>query len=68
MTPDQYLKLGDLSEALHPEDFSVDAIASLLGIDLNEAALSAFELVGQQTIQHLVDIVPGLGELSVRRC
>jgi murein DD-endopeptidase MepM/ murein hydrolase activator NlpD len=65
MTPDQYLKLGDLSESLHPEDFSVDAIASLLGIDLNEAALSAFELVGQQTIQHLVDIVPGLGELSV---
>jgi hypothetical protein len=28
MTPDQYLKLGDLSEALHPEDFSIDAIAS----------------------------------------
>jgi hypothetical protein len=43
MTPDQYLKLGDLSEALHPEDFSINAIASLLGIDLNEAALSAFD-------------------------
>jgi murein DD-endopeptidase MepM/ murein hydrolase activator NlpD len=65
MTPDQYLKLGDLSEALHPEDFSIDAIASVLGIDLNEAALSAFGLVGKQTIQHLVEIVPGLGELSV---
>ena len=65
MTPDQYLKLGDLSEALHPEDFSVDAIGSLIGIDLDDVALSAFELVGKQTIQHLVEIVPGLGELSV---
>jgi murein DD-endopeptidase MepM/ murein hydrolase activator NlpD len=26
---------------------------------------SGFELAGKQTIQHLVDIVPGLGELSV---
>jgi hypothetical protein len=65
MTPDQYLKLGDIAEALRADVFSVDAIGKIIGTDLKKAALSAFGLAGEQTIEHLVAIVPGLGELNV---
>lgn len=59
-TPDQYLKLGDISEALKSEEFSLDEVASITQLDLQQVALSAFPLAGEQTLEHLVNIVPGL--------
>lgn len=61
-TPDQYLKLGDISAALKAELFSLNQIASITQLDLQQVALSAFTLAGEQTLEHLVDIVPELGE------
>ena len=67
MTPDQYLKLGDISDALQPEAFSLKAIAQSTGIDLERIALSAFPLAGIQTIDKLVQIVPQLGETKLEQ-
>ncbi|AFZ33539.1 MULTISPECIES: M23 family metallopeptidase [Cyanophyceae] len=65
MTPDQYLKLGDLSDALSLEVFSLDAISQLTELNLSQVSLDAFTLAGEQTLQQLVKIVPGLGNLTV---
>lgn len=77
MTPDQYLKLGDISEALQAEEFSLQAIQAIaLGtqpeantdinsIDLNKIALSEFPLIGEQTLSHLAQVVPELAKTQV---
>lgn len=66
MSPDQYLKLGDISEAFQAEVFSLEAIAQLTNLDLNQVALSAFTLVADQTLDHLAEIVPELAQTQVR--
>ncbi len=74
MTPDQYLKLGDISEALQAEEFSLQAIAlrtvpeantDINSIDLNKIALSEFPLIGEQTLSHLAQVVPELAKTQV---
>ena len=66
MTPDQYLKLGDISQAFQAEVFSPGAIAQLTNLDLNQVALSAFTLAAYQTLSHLAKVVPGLAQTNVR--
>lgn len=65
-TPDQYMKLGDVSQALQPELLSIGAIAQTTGLNLNQVALSTFTLVSQQTLNQLVKAVPLLGQFNVR--
>ncbi|MBR8834447.1 MAG: M23 family metallopeptidase [Stigonema ocellatum SAG 48.90 = DSM 106950] len=65
-TPDQYLKLGDVSQALQPELLSVGAIAQTANLNLNQVALSNFTLVGEQTLDQLVKAVPLLGQFNVQ--
>ncbi|MEH1965304.1 M23 family peptidase [Nostoc sp.] len=74
MTPDQYLKLGDISEALQAEEFSLQAIAlrtvpeanaDIDSIDSNKIALSEFPLIGEQTLSHLAEVVPELAKTQV---
>ncbi len=74
MTPDQYLKLGDISEALQAEEFSLQAIAlrtvpeantDINSIDSNKIALSEFPLIGEQTLSHLAQVVPELAKTQV---
>lgn len=77
MTPDQYLKLGDISEALQAEEFSLQAIqaialrivpeanADINSIDLNKITLSEFPLIGEQTLSHLAQVVPELAKTQV---
>ncbi|MBW4606820.1 MAG: M23 family peptidase [Hassallia sp. WJT32-NPBG1] len=74
MTPDQYLKLGDISEALQAEEFSLQAISlrtqpeantDINSIDLNKIALSKFPLIGEQTLSHLAQVVPELAKTQV---
>ena len=65
MTPDQYLKLGDISEAFQAEVFSAGAIAQLTQLDLNQIALSAFTLATDQTLSHLAKVVPRLAQTNV---
>jgi hypothetical protein len=66
MTPDEYLKLGDISEALQAEQFSLQAIADITATDLNNIALSEFPVVKEQTLSHLAKVVPQLAQTPVR--
>ena len=63
---DQILQLGDISE-LNPKILSLEAINQLLSqqIDSANIALEAFPLVGKQTISHLVQIIPNLGQFRL---
>lgn len=66
MTPDEYLKLGDISEALQAEKFSLQAIADITSIDLNNVPLSEFPLIEEQTLSHLATVVPQLAQTPVK--
>ncbi|WP_234300909.1 M23 family peptidase [Sphaerospermopsis aphanizomenoides] len=66
MTPDEYLKLGDISEALQAEQFSLQAIADITSTDLNNIALSEFPLIEEQTLSHLAKVVPQLAQTPVK--
>ncbi|MGA9378787.1 MAG: hypothetical protein WBV73_08460 [Phormidium sp.] len=60
---EQILQLVDISD-LKPEILSLAAIKQLVAnsTDWQNVALSAFPLVGKQTLSHLVEIVPNLGQ------
>jgi hypothetical protein len=64
-TPDKYLTLGDIDEALKPQLFSLSNIASVSNhSNLNTSVLEDFPLLGEQTIQHLAEVVPNLGQTN----
>ena len=64
-TPDQFLTLGDISPALKPELLSVGFIAQQTGLNLEQVALSAFPLIGQQTLNQLIEAIPLLAQFKV---
>ncbi|WP_242046226.1 MULTISPECIES: hypothetical protein [Calothrix] len=60
-TPDKYLTLGDIETVLKPQLFSLSNIANIINYpDENTVTFDSFPLVGQQTLQHLAQIVPNL--------
>ena len=62
-TPDKYLTLGDIDEALKPQLFSLNNIVSVSNYpDLNTSTLEDFRLLGEQSLQHLAEVVPNLGQ------
>ncbi len=64
-TPDKYLTLGDIDEALRPDLLSLNTIAQTLNYpDLDTFSLDSFPLLGQQTLEELVDAVPSLESKS----
>lgn len=63
-TPDQFLRLSDISEALGAEGFTLGEIAAFVSLDLENIALSSFPLAGQQTLQQLARSVPYLADYS----
>jgi hypothetical protein len=58
----EILKLGDISPALQAELLSGDAIGQRTSTDVNGASLSSFPLANWQTLRHLVEVVPELGQ------
>lgn len=64
-TPDQYMKLGDLQEALRPDLLSLNNIVK--NSDFKSIPIDSFPLLGQQTLKHLVNVVPSLGQLSANQ-
>lgn len=64
-TPEQYLKLGDVADALGSEHLTVGEIAALSHLDLDGVFLSQFPLVGEQTLADLAEAVPGLEALRI---
>ncbi|MEB3220388.1 MAG: hypothetical protein VKN72_29720 [Nostocales cyanobacterium 94392] len=62
-TPDKYLTLGDIDEALKPQLLSIGNIND--NNKLNTLTLKEFPLLGEQTIGHLADTIPNLGETKI---
>ena len=62
---DEILRLGDLAQALHAEELTLNLITEHSGIATQDIALSQFELVTQQTIGHLATIVPNLAKRKI---
>lgn len=60
------LQLGDVSESLAIEDFSLDQISQIAELDLSQVALDAFPLLEEQTISQLVEVVPFLGDYQLQ--
>lgn len=62
-TPDNVLKIGDLEASLNPGEFTLDEINQLSGaLDFDTLPLSDFPLIGEQTLESLVEAVPQLGQ------
>ncbi|MBE9124753.1 MULTISPECIES: hypothetical protein [unclassified Coleofasciculus] len=59
-TPDWFLTLGDLANALEVQVLSLESIETHLEEDLSETRLSSFPLAAQQTLGWLADTVPGM--------
>ena len=65
-TPDQYLQLGDIDTPLGSDLLTLDFIAQQTGIQVTANSLASFPLAGKQTVEHLIAIVPGLGNKQVQ--
>ncbi|RUT03792.1 hypothetical protein DSM106972_047060 [Dulcicalothrix desertica PCC 7102] len=64
-TPDKYLSLSDIEDALQPSLLSLDSITKTVSnLNLKTVPLISFPLLGQQTLQNLADIVPNLGQAN----
>ena len=63
-TPDQFLSLGDISQALRSELLPVSEVGKKTNLDVKSIALSAFPLVGEQTLNQLVESVSSLGQVK----
>ncbi|MDX2097466.1 MAG: M23 family metallopeptidase [Leptolyngbyaceae cyanobacterium bins.59] len=59
------LLLGDVADSFGLQKFSMGAIASLTGLNLETLSLSNLPLLKEQTIASLVQAVPGLGNLPL---
>ncbi|CBN55064.1 MULTISPECIES: M23 family metallopeptidase [Kamptonema] len=64
-TPDQYIMLGDISQALQPELLSFGFVTEQAGLNLDSIALSAFTLVAKQSLNQLIQAIPLLGQFKV---
>jgi hypothetical protein len=65
-TPDKYLTLGDIDEALKPQLFSLSNIANTINSP-NTSTLDNFPLLGKQNLQRLAEIVPDLGNTTTAK-
>ncbi|MCL1475112.1 M23 family peptidase [Argonema antarcticum A004/B2] len=64
-TPARYLTLLDIQSALRPDLLSLDNIVK--NLDFKTIPITSFPLLGQQSIKHLIDIVPSLGQFTVKQ-
>ena len=57
----EVLNLGSFEDSLQPQTYSVDYFVEKSNTSLADKSLDDFELLEWQTLKHLVDVVPGLG-------
>lgn len=60
-----FMKLGDFQEAFSIQDFSAEDILNITGFDPDNISLESFPLVGDQTLEELVNAIPDLGSLQI---
>jgi len=64
-TPNEFLKLGDFATSFKLQNFSIDALASLTGIDLSQISLEEFGTIADQSIKGLADAIPELKDMVI---
>ena len=64
-TPDEYLILGDIEEALKPQLLRLSNITD--NNNLDTLTLDKFPLLGEQTVQNLVEVIPNLGQTNAAK-
>ena len=64
-TPDEYLILGDIEEALKPQLLRLSNITD--NNNLDTLTLDKFPLLGEQTVQNLVEVIPNLGQTNTAK-
>ncbi|BAZ47073.1 hypothetical protein NIES4102_41190 (plasmid) [Chondrocystis sp. NIES-4102] len=69
-SPEDVLKLGDLTNSLQPQNFTLEQISVLTKsqiIQSTDIPLSEFSLASKQNIESLIKAVPDLGSLSAKQ-
>jgi hypothetical protein len=66
-TADSITKLGDFQDVFRLQDFSLDQIAQIVGLNLSKFSLSEFGLIAQSTLKGIVEAIPGLKEFPIKQ-
>jgi predicted chitinase len=66
-TPDQFIKLGDVQDAFHLEQFNLNQISALSHLAIDSLNLNDFGLSQWQTPKSLVEAIPALADLPLNR-
>ena len=66
-TADSYMMLGDFASSFQLQEFAIKNIAGIVGLDLSNLNLQDYEFVSWQTAESLVEAIPGLENIPIRR-
>ena len=66
-TADTYMMLGDFGSSFGLQEFSIKNIGDILGLDLSRISLKDYGLVSYQTAGTLVEAIPGLENVPIRK-
>ncbi|GAB1542807.1 hypothetical protein NUACC21_54810 [Scytonema sp. NUACC21] len=64
-TPAQYMKLGDFQDSFKLQEFNLQSISEIVGLDLSKINLSEFGVMQFQTLESLVQAIPALKNLPI---
>ena len=64
--PEEFLKLGDFGDSFQLQNFSLDEIAEITGLDLELLNLNDFGVMELQDIGSLIEAIPSLKNLSLK--
>ena len=66
-TADSYMMLGDFGSSFQLQEFAIKNIANIVGLDLSNLNLKDYEFVSWQTAETLVEAIPGLENVPIRK-
>lgn len=66
-TADSYMMLGDFGSSFRLQEFSIGNIGDIVGLDLSRISLKDYGLVSSQTAETLLEAIPGLENVPIRR-
>lgn len=65
-TPEQFLKLGDFQSSFKLQNFDLNKIAQVVGLDLNNTTLERVEIMNFQNLESLIKAIPSLGQMPIQ--
>lgn len=65
-SPTEYLSLGDFSDSFQLQNFNMDAISQITGLNLEDTNLGEFGPMQFQTLESLVQAIPSLKDFPVK--